>query len=77
MAEIDWQPGDRVLVRLPARGGLGAKPWARWSWFAGTVREVDTGSRPGVRVDLDQMVNGLSDCYATHAELQREDGTDG
>jgi hypothetical protein len=67
-----WQPGDRVIVRLPSRGGLGAKPWERWSWFAGTVREVDTGSRPGVRVDLDREVNGVRNCYATHRELRPE-----
>jgi hypothetical protein len=58
-----WKPGDRVEVYLPDR--------RRWRWFSGTVREVDTGPRPRVLVALDQVVSGVSDCYATHAELRR------
>lgn len=30
-----------------------------------------TRAYPGVRVDLDKPVNGVTDCYATHAELRR------
>lgn len=59
-----WQPGDRVLVHLQEH--------RRWRWFPGTVREVNTGSRPGVLVDLDYPVSGCNDCYATHAELMTE-----
>ncbi len=66
-----WLPGDQVRVRLPARDGLIGRR-GRWQWFTGTVRAVDEpGARPGVRVDLDQRVNGAEDCYATHDELQR------
>ena len=75
MAENDWQRGDRVLVRLPDRYGRRGRVGSE-NWFPGTVRETDTGSRPGVLVDLDYPVNGASDCYATHAELRREDGGD-
>jgi hypothetical protein len=67
-----WSPGDRVRVWLPddtrPRG-----PGYRSAWFTGTVREVDPpGLPPGVRVDLDKPVNGVQDCFATHAELKRE-----
>ena len=72
MAERKWQPGDRVLVRLPDRHGLRGRVGSE-NWFPGTVRETDTGPRPGVRVDLDHPVNGVSDCYATHEELRRMD----
>ena len=76
MTEGGWRPGDRVRVYLPERWGKAASQ-ARWNWFPGTVREVNTGSQPGVRVDLDFPVNGVSDCYATHTELRRlEDGSD-
>jgi hypothetical protein len=65
----NWKSGDRVLVCLPP--GRPGKLLSN-SWFAGTVREVDPpGLRPGVRVDLDYPVNGVSDCYATHSELHR------
>ena len=64
-----WKPGDRVKVRLPDRSGLAGRVRGNY-WFAGTVREVDTGPRPGVRIDLDVPVNGVRDCYATHAELR-------
>lgn len=68
-----WAPGDRVSVRLPDHDGVkGIR--GRMQWFTGTVREIDTGPRPGARVDLDQLVNGVSDCYATHAELRRIGG---
>lgn len=74
MAE-EWQPGDRVAVRLPdydaprARGGAVVK-----AWIGGTVRDIDPpGLPPGVRVDLDRAVNGVCDCYAAHAELRRSD----
>lgn len=66
-----WQAGDRIEVRLPDRNGLRGRAGSH-NWFPGTVRDIDTGSRPGVRVDLDFKVNGASDCYATHAELRRE-----
>jgi hypothetical protein len=66
----NWAPGDRVLVELPDLDGvLGYR--GRMHWFPGTVRDVDSGPRPGVRVDLDDPLNGLSDCYASHAELRR------
>lgn len=42
------------------------------TWYSGTVREVDPpGLFPGVRVDLDYLVNGVSTCYASHRELER------
>lgn len=66
----DWKRGDRVMVCLPDKGGVkgGVNSHA---WFGGTVREVDPpGRRPGVIVDLDYPVNGVGDCYATHAELR-------
>lgn len=75
MTEPQWKPGDRVLVRLPDRNGLRGRHGSH-NWFPGTVRDIDTGSRPGVRVDLDFPVNGVSDCYATHGELRREGGRD-
>lgn len=71
-----WQPGDRVIVRLPDRMGPrkrgGAIPDVD---VHGTVRAVDDGSRPGVSVDLDREVNGIRYCYATHRELRPEDGS--
>lgn len=76
MAEAGWRPGDRVLVQLPDHDGI-REYRGRMQWFSGIVRAVDPpGRRPGVIVDLDQQVNGVSDCYATHAELRRE-GADG
>ena len=72
-----WQPGDRVIVRLPdkrrqsgIRGG-----WSRDVDVHGTVRAVDLPGRPpGVKVDLDREINGVRDCYATHRELRPEEG---
>jgi hypothetical protein len=64
-----WAPGDRVRLVLPDNvGNLGRK--GADYWFTGTVREVDSESHPGVRVDLDEVVNGVTDCYASHAELR-------
>lgn len=71
---MTWKPGDRVLVRLPdkrrqsgIRGGR-----SRDIDVHGTVREVDLPDQPpGVKVDLDEEVNGVRDCYATHAELRQ------
>jgi hypothetical protein len=70
-----WQPGDRVVVRLPdkrrASGMRGGG--SRDVDVHGTVREVDLpGQPPGVKVDLDREVNGVRDCYATHGELRPE-----
>ena len=69
-----WQPGDRVIVRLPDRslkrvrgGGILEVD------VHGTVRYVDLpGQPPGVKVDLDREINGVRDCYATHSELRRQ-----
>ena len=63
-----WKPGDRVIVRLPRKttpvGDIDVH---------GTVRAVDLpGLPPGVKVDLDEAVNGVRDCYATHSELRPE-----
>jgi hypothetical protein len=76
MADHQWQPGDRVIVRLPdksarrGRGGSISKVDVH-----GTVRAVDDdGGRRGVHVDLDREINGVRDCYATHAELRRPGG---
>ena len=64
-----WQPGDRVIVRLPHKSSTPV----RYIDVHGTVREVDPPSLPpGVRVDLDEEVNGVRDCYATHSELRAE-----
>jgi hypothetical protein len=66
---MNWKPGDRVQVELP-RGHTGRRGSSR-AWVRGTVREVNPpGLRPGVRVDLDYPVHGVSDCYATHSELR-------
>ena len=56
-----WKPGDRVWVNPTM--------W-RNDWVQATVRRVDPD---GVLVDLDHPVRGLSDCYATHAELRAVD----
>ncbi len=74
MAETKrWKPGDRVIVRLPdkslRRRRGGAIPDVD---VHGTVRAVDDGPRPGVRVDLDREINGVRDCCATHSELRPE-----
>ena len=77
----DWQPGDRVIVRLPdhsmprGRGGVFGQADVH-----GTVRAVDGGVDvladasvgSGVHVDLDREVNGVRSCYATHRELRPE-----
>lgn len=70
-----WQPGDRVIVRLPdKRRGSGIRGGKlREADVHGTVREVDIpGQPPGVKVDLDCEINGVRDCYATHRELRPE-----
>ena len=68
----EWKPGDRVLVHLPDKNGIRGRKNAH-AWFSGTVRAVDPpGPLPGVIVDLDQPVNGVPDCYATHGELRSE-----
>lgn len=69
-----WQPGDRVIVRLPdKRRGSGIRGGSRDVDVHGTVREIDLpGQPPGVKVDLDREINGVRDCYATHRELRPE-----
>jgi len=68
-----WQPGDRVIVRLPDRRRRQGGSGFREIDVHGTVREVDPpGLRPGVRVDLDEEVNGVRTCYATQRELRPE-----
>lgn len=68
-----WQPGDRVIVRLPD-GFIPGGYRKREIDTHGTVRAVDEDGMPrGVRVDLDREVNGVRDCYATHSELRPED----
>jgi hypothetical protein len=68
-----WRPGDRVIARLPAGQATGYG--RRHADVHGTVRAVDEpGLPPGVRVDLDDEVNGVRDCYATHGELRPEAG---
>ena len=67
----DWKPGDRVQVELPDKSRIGRAGGPVRAWFSGTVREVDPPRlRPGVRVDLDTTVNGVRECFATHAELR-------
>jgi len=68
---VRWSAGDRVEVQLPDKGGLRGRVNSH-NWFPGTVRDTDTGTRPGVRIDLDFPVNGLDHCYATHGELRRQ-----
>ena len=64
-----WKPGDRVKLLLPDHTRKVGRGYSD-AWFTGTVREVDPpGLLPGVQVDLDQPVSGVSDCYATHGEL--------
>lgn len=68
-----WQPGDRVIVRLPDRNLRQGGSGFRQVDVHGTVSEIDMpGQPPGVKVDLDREVNGVSDCYATHGELRPE-----
>jgi hypothetical protein len=69
-----WQPGDRVIVRLPDRSIPRGRGGAiRQADVHGTVREVDPpGLPPGVRVDLDREISGVRDCYASHRELRLE-----
>jgi len=73
MAE-NWKPGDRVIVCLPDRRAPRRRGQHHgWSDVHGTVRVTDLPGRPpGVVVDLDREVNGVRDCYATHAELRPE-----
>lgn len=54
--------GDRVRLWLgpPKRGG----------WQHGDVIGVDTGSCPGVEIELDNAVHRLSTVYATHDEVE-------
>lgn len=66
----DWKIGDRVIVRLPDNhGDYGVR--GRAKDFPGTVVGVNNHDHPGVSVHLDQRVNGVRDCYATHGELRR------
>jgi hypothetical protein len=76
-----WQPGDRVIVRLPDRSLARLRGGAvREADVHGTVRTVDGGVDAladasvgsGVHVDLDREVNGRRNCYATHRELRPE-----
>lgn len=67
-----WQPGDRVIVRLPD-GPTPRGYRKREADVHGTVREVNPpGLPPGVRVDLDREINGVRTCYASHRELRPE-----
>jgi len=66
-----WKPGDRVIVRLPSKTPVRHGGPYHMD-VHGTVRDIDSGSRSGVLVDLDEIVNGLQDCYATHGELVPE-----
>jgi hypothetical protein len=71
--DMNWKPGDRVRVLLPDRNLRQGGGGHRSIWVSGTVREVDPPElRPGVRVGLDRQVNGVSECFATHAELRLE-----
>jgi hypothetical protein len=58
-----WYPGDRVMLMLPD-----GRRWRPDVEVTGTVRAVDDR---GVYVDLDRMINGVNNCYATHHELTR------
>ena len=58
---MTWKPGDRVWVNPTME---------RSDWVQATVREVDPDGRRGVLLDLDHQIRGLSDCFATHAELR-------
>lgn len=71
--EPTWQPGDRVIVRLPDRNLRQGGSGFREVDVRGTVLAVDDGGRPGVRVALDREVNGVRECYATHSELRPEE----
>jgi hypothetical protein len=74
---VAWQPGNRVIVRLPDKlAPRGRGNSVRQVPVHGTVRSVDDGGLPGVHVDLDREVNGVRSCYATHAELQPEEDGD-
>lgn len=66
-----WKPGDRVRLMLPDPAKRAGTKGSKSRWFTGTVRDVDPpGHRPGVIVDLDEPVKGVSYCFATHTELQ-------
>lgn len=63
-----WQVGDRVVFRHVERVGRRNVTVGT----LGTVRAVDEPRLPpGVRVDLDEPVCGVRECYATHDELAR------
>ena len=68
----NWVPGDRVEVYLPDWGFPRRGSGFTHRWIGGTVRAVDLpGLPPGAKLDLDHEVNGVRDCYASHAELRR------
>ena len=59
--EHGWRVDDRVTVCPTGR---------EIDRVYGTVTDVDPpGLRPGVRVQLDVPVNGVTICFATHDEL--------
>jgi hypothetical protein len=64
---MNWKPGDRVWVNPTTE---------RSDLVQATVREVDPDGRPGVLLDLDHPIRGLSTCTATHAELRPIDVDD-
>jgi hypothetical protein len=73
-ARDGWKPGDRVRLLLPDDNLPRGRGRAE-RWFSGTVAEVDPpGNRPGVFVDLDETVNGVRTCFATHRELRADVG---
>lgn len=64
-----WKVGDRVLWPHPERQGRRNVTVNS----PGTVTAIDEPGLPrGVRVKFDELVNGVDECYATHAELVPE-----
>lgn len=60
-----WHLADHVQVYLPNHRTR------HWQWCHGVVIAINVpGLHRGVRVRLDEAVNGVDTCYATHDELR-------
>lgn len=60
-SEHGWRVGDRVSLCPTGR---------ERDRVHGTVLAIDEpGLPPGVRVQLDRLICGVDNCYATHDEL--------
>lgn len=69
--DCPWKVGDRVIWPHPERDRTRRGAPYRTVRTSGTVIAIDdvAGTR-GVRVALDEPVRGVTECYATYAELE-------